>query len=104
MGETAPTRFSRLEALAQLEPWRYGRYPIPQAEALCPGRVEWEEGKGWWVCSRCGHVGRAPYFGHFAAQVRAGREERKERKGILRFVVAAAAMLAATLTVTLMRR
>jgi len=103
MGEVAQSSSSELKEAAQTETWRYGRYPIPPAEQLCPGEPEWEPGTSWWMCPRCGHVGRAPYFGHYAAREPVPR--RTEKKGWGRVAMAVAPLIAALASLlTLARR
>jgi hypothetical protein len=65
MGEAAPTPPTTFPKLAQHEPWRWGRVRVERNEDLCTGEVDWEPGTGWWLCKECGHVGSAPYFGHY---------------------------------------
>jgi len=63
----APTVTAYLPHLADYEPWRGGRSPIPESGEICTGELQWEPGTIWWLCSKCGRIGQAPHFGHRAA-------------------------------------
>jgi len=94
MGEAAPTPHTMVPKLGRTEPWRWGRLDVGREEELCTGEVDWEPGTGWWICPKCGHVGAAPYFGHYPAKL-----PRPPRKYGSFLLLVGAALLGAVATI-----
>jgi hypothetical protein len=67
--------YSKLYALALLEPWRLGQGrpnaldPTWQGynPPLCEGNILWEPGTGFWLCEECGYIGRQSHTHHYPA-------------------------------------